>query len=59
MDLLLVDVTHVQEPVNSGDEVVLLGENLSAWDLAERADTIPYDILCSFSERVPRRFYGA
>ncbi len=58
MDLLLVDVTRVQKPVKPGDEVVLLGEELGAWDLAEQADTIAYDILCSFSERVPRRFYG-
>jgi len=58
MDLLLVDVTHVQKAVKPGDEVILLGEELGAWELAERAETIAYDILCSFSERVPRRFYG-
>jgi len=63
MDLCLVDVTHLEETVKPGDEVVLLGEEsgeeLGAWELAERADTIAYDILCSFSERVPRRFKGA
>lgn len=59
MDLVMVDVTDLAEPVESGDEVVLLGaqgdERITADELAGHVGTIPYEILCGFSERVPRR----
>lgn len=59
MDLCMVDVTDVPDVVESGDEVVLLGaagaERITAEELAAHAGTIPYEILCGFSERVPRR----
>jgi alanine racemase len=62
MDLTMVDVTDVDVPVRAGDEVVLLGRQgadvLSAEELAVSAGTIPYAILCGFSERVPRRHAG-
>ena len=58
MDLVMVDVTDIPAPVEVGDEVVLLGAqgdaSISAWDLARAADTIPYEILAGFSQRVPR-----
>jgi alanine racemase len=42
----------------NGDEVVLLGEQeadrITVEDLAERAGTIPYEVLTAISERVPR-----
>ncbi|GDX83402.1 hypothetical protein LBMAG42_52130 [Deltaproteobacteria bacterium] len=63
MDLCMADVTDLQEPVESGDEVVLLGgegtARITASDLAGWAGTIPYEILCGFSERVPRAHQGA
>ncbi|MDD9947370.1 MAG: alanine racemase [Myxococcales bacterium] len=59
MDLTTLDVTHVPT-VAAGDEVVVLGsqgtEDLSAEDLAAAADTIPYEVLCNISARVPRRY---
>lgn len=62
MDLTMVDVTDVPAPVDAGDEVVLLGEQgnqkITAWDLAEQADTIPYEILAGLSDRVPRVYIG-
>lgn len=58
MDLCMVDVTDVPEPVESGDEAVLLGrqggEAVRVEEIAAWAGTIPYEILCGFSERVPR-----
>jgi alanine racemase len=58
MDLVMIDVTDVETPVCSGDEVVLLGEQgderITVEELAVHAETIPYEILCGFSERVPR-----
>lgn len=58
MDQLMVDCgdDHVQV----GDEVVLIGRqgraSMSADDLAERLDTIPYEVVCGIGPRVPR-FY--
>jgi alanine racemase len=58
MDLCMVDVTDVPNTVTAGDEVVLLGRQgeveINAWDLARWADTIPYEILAGFSQRIPR-----
>lgn len=58
MDLCMIDVTDVKTPVKPGDDVTLLGEQgeekITAWDLADWAKTIPYEILAGFSERIPR-----
>ncbi len=58
MDLCMIDVTDVPVPVKAGDHVTLLGsqedQTISAWDLAEWANSIPYEILAGFSERIPR-----
>jgi alanine racemase len=59
MDWSLVDITDV-DGVDVGEEVVLLGQSntqtITADELAEYAGTIPYEILCKISKRVPR-FY--
>lgn len=39
-----------------GDEVVLLGDGITAHDLAEWMGTNEYEVLTSISERVPRQF---
>jgi alanine racemase len=59
MDQLMVDCAD--DPVAVGDEVVLFGaqgdETISAWDWAERLDTIAYEIVCGIAiNRVPRRY---
>ena len=46
MNLLVVDVTAFERPVGEGDEVVLLGEGVTAEDHARWCGTIPYEILC-------------
>ena len=57
MDLVTVDVTDLP-PVNVGDEAVLLGrqgdEEISAWEIAERVGTIPWEVFCWIGDRVPR-----
>jgi alanine racemase len=57
MDQILVDVTGLTG-VEVGEEVVLLGlqgrERVTAEEMAAWAGTIPYDILCGISKRVPR-----
>ena len=59
MDLTLVDVTGIAD-IEVGDEVVLLGTadglTVDAREHAELANTIPYEILCGISKRVPRRY---
>ncbi len=59
MDLTLVDVTRISS-VCVADEVVLLGSAdgllVSANEHAELAETIPYEILCNISKRVPRKY---
>lgn len=58
MDLTLIDVTGL-EGISVGDEVILLGASdglsFDAREHAELAHTIPYEILCGISKRVPRR----
>ena len=57
MDLTTVDVTDIPG-VEIGDEAVLIGaqgtEVITAYDHADLAGTIPYEILCNINVRVPR-----
>jgi len=58
MDLTLADVTGLPG-VSVGDEVVLLGASdglsVDAREHASLSETVPYEILCGISKRVPRR----
>ena len=58
MDWIMLDVTSVAD-VAVGDEVTLIGNDNSgscihAEELAAAAGTIPYEIFCGISKRVPR-----
>lgn len=57
MDMLMADVTEIPG-VGPEDEVVLLGrqgdECITPDELAERAETIPYEIMLGFMPRIPR-----
>jgi alanine racemase len=59
MDMVMVDVTDVSG-VGEGEEVVLLGRQgdgtlfADAW--GARLGTIPYEVLCNISKRVPRSY---
>jgi alanine racemase len=53
MDLLTVDVTEIPD-ARFGDEVVLLGGEITAEELAQRTGTISYEVFCRISKRVPR-----
>jgi alanine racemase len=59
MDLTMVDVTGIPG-VEVADEVILLGASdglsVDAREHAELANTIPYEILCAISKRVPRKY---
>jgi alanine racemase len=57
MDLTIVDVTHIDR-VAVGDEVTLIGtsqgKTVDAVELARLCESVPYEILCGLSQRVPR-----
>ena len=55
MDMLMVDITELK--CQEGDEVVLFGTNPTVSYIAEKLETIPYEILTSISQRVKRVFY--
>jgi alanine racemase len=61
MDQIMVDVSHVSE-VRVGDTATLIGvdgeESITAHELAQQADTIPYDILTGIGARVGRKHTG-
>jgi alanine racemase len=60
MDLVALDLTEVGGEV--GEEVVLVGrqggETIRIEELARAAGTLPYELLCSFRLRLPRRVTG-
>lgn len=56
MDQFMVDVG--QEKIQVGDEVILIGrqgdEEISLGEIATLCETIPYEVLCLFNQRMPR-----
>jgi len=57
MDMCLIDVTDLPN-VKMGEEVVIFGSQGKAQirveELAAKAETVPYEILCGVGKRVPR-----
>jgi len=57
MDHTILDVTDIPEAA-IGDEAVLIGQqggqSITAYDLADLAGAIPYEVLCGVAARVPR-----
>ena len=56
MDMCMIDITGKQG-VGVGSEIEIFGEKNSLDELAEIAGTIPYELTCAVSKRVPRVFY--
>lgn len=59
MDLIHADIGENTE-IQQSDEAVLFGkqgpENIPVTDICEKINTIPYEVLCGISSRVPRFF---
>ena len=60
MDWIMLDVSQVPD-VQVGDPVVLMGSDaeghsIRAEELAEWSGTIPYELFCGISKRVPRMY---
>lgn len=61
MDVTMLDVTNVPHAIEKGDEVVVYGHAANEpalQEMAERADTIAYELLTRISPRVRRIFVG-
>jgi alanine racemase len=54
MDMIMVDVSNVD--VKPGNQVEIIGNNISMLDMAKKLNTIPYEIMTSFSARMHRVF---
>lgn len=54
MDMTMVDLTGIE--AQEGQEAIIFGPGLSIESLAQKAGTIPYEILTNTSERVKRVF---
>jgi len=58
MDQTLIDLTDATEEIELGETVTLVGRQaegeIALSTLAEHADTIPWELLCSITKRVPR-----
>ena len=61
MDQMLVDVTKLAR-VEPGDEVALIGrqgeQELTATEVAQWAETVPWEVLTAITYRVPRVYRG-
>jgi alanine racemase len=59
MDWTVIDVTKILD-VKVNDEVILIGEQneliVTAEELAEKIDTISYEITCGINRRVTRKY---
>ncbi|MFQ5823084.1 MAG: alanine racemase [bacterium] len=57
MDHIMVDVGP-ESDVKNGEEVVLLGrqgkEEITIYEICEKLDTIPYEVTCWVSKRIPK-----
>ena len=53
MDMCMVDITDLPD-VQIGDEVEIFGCGQNVSELAALAGTIPYELMCAVSPRVPR-----
>jgi alanine racemase len=52
MDMIAVDVTSGPE-VSTGNKAIIWGDGLPVEEIAAHAGTIPYELLCGVSQRVP------
>jgi alanine racemase len=55
MDMCMADITGLH--ADTGDEAEIFGEKISIDEIAEKCQTIPYEILTSIPRRVKRVFF--
>ena len=59
MDQFMLDISHIDN-AKIGDEVVIIGSQnnlrISAEEMAQLCDTIPYEVVCWLDKRIARRY---
>lgn len=55
MDTCMLDVTDTDTQV--GDEVEIFGKDIPVTEIAEKLDTIPYEVLTGVAQRVKRIYF--
>lgn len=55
MDMIMVNVTG--SDVKAGDPVEIFGPTIPVYELAEKMDTIPYEVFTGISQRVKRVYF--
>ncbi len=55
MDMCMIDLTGIS--AREGDEVEIFGDHIPIQEVAQKCDTIPYEILTGISRRVKRVYY--
>ena len=56
MDMSMIDLSELPN-VGVGDEVEIFGPDNPVETLAKLAGTIPYELTCAVSKRVPRVYF--
>ncbi|RYG72217.1 alanine racemase [bacterium] len=56
MDQIIIDVTDQKVMPQLGDEVTIWGQDLPIEEVADLAGTIPWELMCAVSARVPRLY---
>jgi Alr-MurF fusion protein len=56
MDMIMADATDIPA-VQEGDEVIIFGNQLPVQQVAQWAETIPYEIMTGVSQRVKRVYF--
>ncbi len=56
MDMTMIDVTDIPN-VKEGDDVIIIGNEITLQQIAAWAQTIPYEIMTGISQRVKRVYY--
>jgi alanine racemase len=58
MDMTILDISALPPDVGLGEKVTILGadgdDEITAWELAKKVDSIPWEIFCWIGPRVPR-----
>lgn len=55
MDMMMIDIGN--DEITEGDEVEIFGDNISIPEIAQKWQTIPYEVMTSISQRVKRIFF--
>lgn len=55
MDMTMLNITGIE--ANEGDDVVVFGDDLSVYEVANQLNTIPYEVVTNISQRVKRVYY--